>query len=302
MSKGHILSAQLFYKCLAKTIFQVVFFVLTSFILATGYGAEGTPPPPPTLYHWSSLQGLNYLISIQNQEGDIVLPSLISNTTNSTNSTMPRGTMVDSLYPQLRSVRRLFTWSHPTGGLGAGTTEIYGRNEALLRLDISPNAKVLHLKGIRDLTNPQVIFYNASDGWILTDIADVNLSDYDLVYFEKKTKEKSGSETLNYREWIVINPKIVERITSNHSILAPIIQAEVNKLKNLNFSYSAEELHTPYAVDSRVPYSFYSILPREDGLSFRDHTIYRLEKYINRQDGEVPLLERNQNLCKHLIL
>ncbi len=150
---------------------------------------------PDFLYHWASIGSLGRLQSDKNWPEDMPLKSLGTPTTK---------TLFVANAPAFYNKPGLFAWHNPVGAMSGGSGEVYGKGEAILKLELNKNAKVGLIVTTGDFTNAKPT-ENFKDPSIT--------SRYDLVLHLNGSFYEG--RFLGYFEWIVLSPTAISSVTAN---------------------------------------------------------------------------------------
>lgn len=188
------------------------------------YLKQTEPSRPSHLFYWSSPGTWKWMVE------NNPLPGFVPT------QTIPRNAHITKGRSQLVDRAATFTWSNPIGAMRGGDfddgrIELYakpgpnGEAPNLLSMKISDEAKVLRLR-----THWEVL---------LMINAKIDYSKYDLIYHE--AVDLNGQVT--YKEWIVLNPKVVVSYSTDPVVNSKLIQPYYNRLKNPFLKIENHEIH-----------------------------------------------------------
>lgn len=156
-------------------------------------------PVPPVLYHWISVSSINRLFP--NQKAPSVMPL------KSLGTKQYRSILVKHA-PGFLNTPGLYAWNNPIGATIGGTGELYGNHESILAMKIrSSNVRMGLIITDESASSPTAA------------LLDPRLAKkYDLI-LHANGAVFDGKFWPGYIEWALINPKIVEAVTADPTIL-----------------------------------------------------------------------------------
>lgn len=203
-------------------------------------------PVPQYLYHWTKLENLQRMAG-DRKPGD-PFPDF-----NPVNEISKLGLTL----PALREAPRggLFTWTHPTLAMKGGPAEIYG--DIPIKFTIDPKARVLFVKEVFSSFNtPQFK-------------GPVDFSRIDLIY--------------NGREWLIVNPDVIQNATSDPRVLKAEYLRELGYLLDRSHVYDKSQVHLYMGWEKEI-------LPKDDWVwrDFREEPAQRVQNYVNLPFNSIP--------------
>lgn len=169
---------------------------------------------PRILYHWISIESLNRLFGSSSPPESVPLKSLGSDNYIS---------LLVRNAPAFKDRMGLYTWHNPVGATSGGSGEVYGKNEAVLAMQIDPTARI----GL--VVTPDDFGVPPSDK-----LSDPALRDrYDVILHISGSmlgfvnNQRFG---FGFAEWVVINPKIVEAISADPALTTQVMASYRNAL------------------------------------------------------------------------
>ncbi|MGE4133679.1 MAG: hypothetical protein AB7F86_18725 [Bdellovibrionales bacterium] len=203
--------------------------------------------PPDRLYRWSSLKAHEHLQKFLAGPRNGEFHS-------------PHGIGLARQFPQLKRSNGLHAWSHPVSGIKGGGFENYG--DRLMILSIRPGAKAIRIeKRVQDDLKEVLI----SD--------DIDLSGVDLVLLERR----------GIREWIILNPRVIESIDFSEDTIKPFAKEWLTKIRNAKFRIENREIHYSHAFN-------YATRSPEDTKILADSEFKRAPYYWSTDGGRGPRL------------
>ena len=166
--------------------------------------------PPEVLYPWLSVRSAYRLFTGYSLAKPFPMKRFSNGDTHS---------LISFKAPSFENEKGLFAWHNPLGATVGGSGEVYGDNEAVLALKISPEAKVGLI-----VSNDGVFSQNSQR------LEDPQLAKkYDLV-LHVTAMLVNGKVFHSFIEWIIINPEIITEFTLD----SKIVSAEMEKYKKLS--------------------------------------------------------------------
>lgn len=169
---------------------------------------------PLMLFHWTSANSLNDMAQRK-----------------STMKTISPHSVLGSAFPGLVNKPGLFTWENPSA-VAQTKNEIY----AITENGIPPRLLALRLTPTVRGAIVTSHFYDKKAS--IPENVDV------LLHIHYERGRNGWGEREAFREWVILNPKVVESYSASHHDLAPILRTELDHLRNSNFQYRPEEVHS----------------------------------------------------------
>lgn len=185
------------------------------------------PKIPSVLFHWTTKESFEWMT---HQRQNFNSPPM---------QTIDKNSLLATQFRNLSDKQGTFTWINPLkatrGGQDKTGIEWYvkpNRTPVLVGYFMDKNARVLHLRTV--------------------DKADIEsekkIDNVDVIYHQHL--EKNG--LLLFHEWVILNPTVIRRWTSDPEELRPFIEKERIQIRKLGKSYS--ELNEHY-LDAETKYS-----------------------------------------------
>lgn len=161
---------------------------------------------PKTLYHWIWKHQLSddwRLITIRTKK-ELPLPWI------------QESHLISEGIKRLAGRNGLFVWTHPVTGLGTDPTEIYG--DVPIQIKTKPEPA-------------RVLTVITADGHLLP-IAKATLDQVDAIHHYRMEQLEDGQWVRLWEEWILLNPKAVERFSADPRDIKPILSRSIKKIEN----------------------------------------------------------------------
>lgn len=195
--------------------------------------AEGVLPSPRILYHWSSDEALEPWADAIRKAGRFVNKG-------------PMPSVLTTIYAELAGRPLTYAWSHPVTGMGRHAAELYflPTNPKLERIP-STRPPRLVLMRVRKGARVVVLDTHSSmrDWWRAMPPEAANA---DVILHRLHTRPKGGASRLDYQEWVILNPDAIEAVTADPQMGRPIVERELQRLRNPRHRYRPEEMHSPH--------------------------------------------------------
>jgi hypothetical protein len=208
--------------------------------------------PPDVVYSWFHMAALKKTAA--KNEGRGSLSSLFNSL-----SKREKPTAFFSNWPQFGNRDALFTWINPATASRGADAEEYG--QVLGQFKIKPNARAVYVE------NSQILrlqggqqFFEAFD-----------TTNIDIVL--------NGSP----REWVIINPAVIENYTLDPMDFRGVLEAEIRKLEDPNHQYQKAETH--YGDLDQPANANDAVL---QGRNYRNYVLYRLKQLLRFGVSIVP--------------
>lgn len=144
--------------------------------------------------------------------------------------TPEKGTALTTMHGEFRGVPLLYTWIHPVSALALNEKEVHG-GDLLLALDIKEGARAIRLETLARY--PDIRLYSPAE---LEELRN-QYKDVDLILHSFGPKENPL-----FQEWVILNPKVVERVTADPTELMSIVRKGVEELRDPKHTYTQDEL------------------------------------------------------------
>lgn len=203
---------------------------------------------PRVLYSWVHIRSLEFKSSTNPQFRPENLLNPFSHRKN-------RPTMFASDWPQFAQDKGLFTWSNPTATRGA-MGEDYG--QVLVRIELKPEVQALFLQKSQNNVHESQ-FRDA----LPTEGVDLVLNSWP-------------------REWIILNPKIINKISMDPRDFSGEIKDAISKLEDPSYKFKEEETHYGSMTDPA------SSSEPTFGLNDRNYSLFRLKQFLKLGSSLVP--------------
>lgn len=178
---------------------------------------------PRLLFHWTSQGSLEWMVKNNPNPGKVPM------------QTIARDPWLVHGHPGLANRWGTFAWTSPVGGLVGGRDEagdeVYAKtgNEGepprLLSMQVVSNPRVLRLNTVVDLP-----WYPETS---------IDYSQYDLIYHQGLGYDRVPI----YREWVILNPDVIQRFTDRPGWMRKDLEVEVDKLRNPNYKIPDSQIH-----------------------------------------------------------
>lgn len=175
---------------------------------------------PKVLYHWLRFESLKYMAKEYQSTGTFPL------------SKIKKDFLITENIPALAEKPGLYVWSNPVTGIAAAATEIYGRGEAVLKLEISSSHLSRKIKAVKITTSEPI-----TDIEMTKKILNADLVLYQMTF--------PGSEKIYLQEWIILNSEIISKASADPLELKSDFEKDLKHLKDPKYRYRREALHAP---------------------------------------------------------
>jgi hypothetical protein len=201
---------------------QILLVLLLNFlILGRSFAQEVTDVrPPKVLYHWLRFSDLKTLG--ESYEKNAIFPL----------KKIDHDFLVVNNIPSLSEKPGLYAWTNPVTGIAAAATEIYGKGEALLKLEIDDKKLSRKIKAVRITTSGPI-----EDLAMTEKILGADLILHQIIF--------PDTGKIYLQEWIILNPNIIAKASADPLELKVNLKKDLARLKDEKYRYRRATLHAP---------------------------------------------------------
>jgi hypothetical protein len=186
---------------------------LVNTIQATPVGGVSHISPPEVIYHWTNAGILEKIAAEVGTHHSVPLVDAFTPTN------------FGAHFPEFRGHRGLFGWSHPVTAVGTESVEMYG--DRPLKVWIRKNSRTALFVSDAATRYP----------------SDELRRNYDVVLHVEMGKARNGKDMARLREWIVLNPDAIEKVSADPELIRKDIAPWFEKLGDPDFHFAENDLH-----------------------------------------------------------